>query len=234
VAASQSGQSASVGELFGVSSARVEAAELLRRLGNAFVSQELGDAEFELMSRTLSTVLEQVESCRPRDRSATMSLENLKDRETFRSKSADSEVLSQIPDCVVSGAANPMGFGVDVRREGDQAVSEVALGPAFEGPPGRVHGGVVAAIFDDLMVHQLSIIGEPAFTGRIEVTYRAPTPLGIPLEFRARLERREGRKLYMAATACRSDDDVLVAESTATFIVIPLDGFSSKTNEEAE
>ena len=84
------------------------------------------------------------------------------------------------------------------------------------------------------MVHQLSIIGEPAFTGRIEVTFRAPTPLGIPLEFRAHLERREGRKLHMAATACRSDDGVLVAESTAIFIVIPLDGFFPKTNMEPE
>ena len=55
------------------------------------------------------------------------------------------------PDCVVSGMANPMGIGARLWREGEEAVCQVTLGPAFEGAPGRAHGGVVAALIDETM-----------------------------------------------------------------------------------
>jgi len=44
-------------------------------------------------------------------------------------------------DSIVTGAANPMGLGGYLWREGDVAVQEVTLGKAFEGAPGRAHGG---------------------------------------------------------------------------------------------
>jgi acyl-coenzyme A thioesterase PaaI-like protein len=117
-----------------------------------------------------------------------------------------------------------MGTAIAVRREGDDAVAEVVLGAAFEGAPGRAHGGVVAAIFDDVMGYQLSILKVPAFTGRIEITYRAPTPIEVPLVFRARVDAREERKLHMSASAY-ADGGMLIAEATATFIIIPLERF---------
>jgi acyl-coenzyme A thioesterase PaaI-like protein len=118
-----------------------------------------------------------------------------------------------------------MGVAIDVRCEGDDAVAETVLGAAFEGAPGRAHGGVVAAIFDDVMGYVLSIHKVPAFTGRLAITYRAPTPIGAPLIFRARLDRREERKLHISATAHTLDGLELIAEATATFIVIPIEHF---------
>ncbi|MGH9090218.1 MAG: PaaI family thioesterase [Acidimicrobiales bacterium] len=99
------------------------------------------------------------------------------------------------PDCVVSGRANPMGMDARLWREGHEAVCQVTLGAAFEGAPGRAHGGVVAALMDETMGLVMSISSTPAFTGRLTVTYRAPTPLGVPLEARARLAGQDGRKI---------------------------------------
>lgn len=134
----------------------------------------------------------------------------------------DGEVMSHFPDCVVSGEANPMGVAMAVRREGDAAVARVVLGPAFEGAPGQAHGGVVAAVFDDVMGYQLSILRVPAFTGRLTVTYRAPTPIGVPLEFRARVEGRDERKLHLAASALLEGGE-LFAEAKATFVVVSVE-----------
>ena len=111
-----------------------------------------------------------------------------------------------------------MGIAIVVHRDGDTAVADVTLGAAFEGAPGRTHGGVVAAVFDDLMGYLLSILKVPAFTGRLSVTYREATPVDEPLRFRAWLAHRDERKLHISATAHHGE--VLIAESTSVFITI--------------
>src|SRR5207253_6918464 len=123
------------------------------------------------------------------------------------------------PDCVVSGPANPMGIAMTVRREGDDAVARVVIGPAFEGPPQHVHGGIVAAVFDDTLGFVMHMLSTPAFTGRLTVSYLAPTPVGAEIEFRARLVRRERRKLFVEGEAYH--DGARIAEAKGLFVAIP-------------
>lgn len=218
---------------FGVTPARVEAAELLRRLGHAFVGHDAPDDVFVALCAAVGPLLERLEGEPVRDRSA-MSLAGMTGSSLFGEPPVDGERLSHFPDCVVSGAANPMGVAIAVRREADEAVADVVLGAAFEGAPGRAHGGVVAAIFDDVMGYQLSILKVPAFTGRIEISYRAPTPIDVPLVFRARVDVREERKLHMSASAHTRDGQVLIAEASATFIIIPIERFVPGSAEVSE
>ena len=49
-----------------------------------------------------------------------------------------------------------------MRRDGDEAVAQVCLGAAFEGAPGRAHGGVVAAVFDAIPPERLGLPAESA------------------------------------------------------------------------
>lgn len=211
-------------ERFGVTPSRVQAAELLRRLGHAFVGHDAPDDVFVELCAAVDPLVARIEASPERDRSM-MSLAGMAGSSLFGEPPGDGERLSHFPDCVVSGAANPMGTAIAVRREGDDAVAEVVLGAAFEGAPGRAHGGVVAAIFDDVMGYQLSILKVPAFTGRLQITYRAPTPIEVPLVFRARVDAREERKLRMSARAHADDGKALIAEAIATFIIIPLERF---------
>ena len=71
----------------------------------------------------------------------------------------------------------------------------------------------------------LSIIGTFAYTGRLTVTYRAPTSLQVPLEFRARLVERQGRKLHISAEGRHGD--TVVAEAKALFIAVDQQHFAS-------
>jgi acyl-coenzyme A thioesterase PaaI-like protein len=205
--------------------ARVDAATALRELGHAFVAHR---APASLLRSIGEAASELVAALRAEPR-RVRPVDELK-RSLFDADVRDGEGIHHFPDCVVSGDANPMGIAIRVRREGDEAVATVVLGPAFEGAPGRAHGGIVAAVFDDTMGFVLSMLRQTAFTGRLTVTYRAPTPVGEELEFRARLVERSGRKLTIGADA-RSASGVTIAEADGLFISIPAERFGeARTN----
>jgi acyl-coenzyme A thioesterase PaaI-like protein len=184
----------------------------LRRLGHAVVAHEAPDALLDRVAATADRLLVDVEAAPPRERPVG----TLSGR--FEEAPADGAVLDHFPDCVVSGRANPLGIGISVHREGDDAVARVVLGAAFEGAPGRAHGGVVAAIFDDTLGFVLDIVDVPAYTGRLSVSYLAPTPVHEEIEFRARLRHREGRKLLLESEATVAG--VRIAEAEGLFVAI--------------
>ena len=111
-----------------------------------------------------------------------------------------------------------MGIAAHLFRTGTEAVGQVTLGPAFEGAPGRAHGGIVAALIDETMGLVFSINSTLAFTGRLTVTYRAPTPLGVPLEVRARMAGQSGRKLTVTAELKAGEQ--LLAQGEGLFIAV--------------
>jgi acyl-coenzyme A thioesterase PaaI-like protein len=146
-------------------------------------------------------------------------------RSLFSEQPADGGNRTHFPDCIVTGPANPMGIAADIHRQGDEAVLRTTLGQAFEGAPGRAHGGVVAALFDEVLGFVLSIVRTPAYTGKLVVSYRAPTPLGVELEFRGRLRSRHGRKLTMVGEARHGDE--VIAQAEGLFISVDPDHFSA-------
>jgi acyl-coenzyme A thioesterase PaaI-like protein len=202
--------------------ARIEAAAALRRLGNAFVSHQMDDAHLSEITAQVAALLPAVEAAPARFHSfLSHGTDSLAERVAGGGKETAGN--SGFPDGVVSGQANPMGMEANLWREGDGAVMEVTLGPAFEGAPGRAHGGVVAALFDEVMGLALSATGSLAFTGRLAVTYRAPTPLGVVLRARAWSSHRSGRKLTISAEL--HSGPTLLAEAEGLFIAVEAEQF---------
>lgn len=118
----------------------------------------------------------------------------------------------------MSGRWNPLGIGIEVWRDGEGVRATVTLGSAFEGAPGRAHGGIVSAIFDDVMGYLLTVHEIPAFTGELTVRYLAPTPMGTELTFRSWMLHRDGRRILAEADV--TADGTKVATATATFIEV--------------
>lgn len=123
----------------------------------------------------------------------------------------------------VSGKSNPMAPPVRLRvrrgapREDIEAdyhiTGEATFGPAYEGPPGHVHGGMIAAMFDELLgFAQLS----PGFTAYLHVNYRKPTPLDTELSLVAWTGSVDGRKRIMRGE-CYAND-VLLTDAEGLFI----------------
>lgn len=128
-------------------------------------------------------------------------------------------------DSIVSGRTNPMGIGLEVRRRDDTVVATTTLGPAFEGAPGRAHGGVVASILDETMGFVLPIIGELAYTANLNIDYVAPAPLHRELRVTAALRDRADRKLWIEAQG-ESDDGTFV-RAEALFLAVDLTKFAN-------
>lgn len=115
------------------------------------------------------------------------------------------------------GLANPLAPPITIYKSGDASAAATAtFGTAYEGPPGSVHGGFVAAAFDEVLGFVQSLGGNPGFTGTLTVKYRAPTPLHTELRFDAQLVRVEERKTF--CTSQLHAGEMLCAEAEGIFV----------------
>ena len=122
------------------------------------------------------------------------------------------------------GKANPLAPPIELWLEGDELIGKATFGAAYEGPPGCVHGGYVAAAFDEVLGSAQSLSGSPGMTARLSVDYRSPTPLHTELRFVGRLERVDGRKIYTRGQLWAGK--VLCAEAEGLFITIDFTRFA--------
>ena len=127
------------------------------------------------------------------------------------------------------GAANPIAPPISLWVEGDAVRGSAVYGTAYEGPPGCVHGGHVAAAFDEVLGFAQSMTGAPGMTGTLTVKYRSPTPLHKELHFEGRVDRVEGRKIFTTGT-CHADG-VLTAEAEGIFITVDFLRFATLMEE---
>jgi len=82
--------------------------------------------------------------------------------------------------------------------------------------PASVHGGFVAALFDQFMGVAQAIGGQPGMTGTLSTRYHRRTPLNTELCLRGWVEKIEGRKTFVRAEI--RADDVLTASCDGVFV----------------
>lgn len=117
----------------------------------------------------------------------------------------------------VVGVRNAIAPPVTLHHEPDGRVhAEVTLGAPYEGPPGLVHGGVVALLLDQLMGETASGFKRLTLTGTLTMRYRRGTPLG-PVRIEGRIDREEGRKVFVVATI--ADPEGVTVEAEGVFII---------------
>jgi acyl-coenzyme A thioesterase PaaI-like protein len=94
-----------------------------------------------------------------------------------------------------------------------------------QGAAGLIHGGVLAAAFDEVLGAANWLLMAPAVTGRLEVDFRKPVPVGESVEIRARIDSVEGRKVFTSGVGVFADGTT-VAEAAGLFIQVPLEHFA--------
>ena len=132
-------------------------------------------------------------------------------------------------DCFVCGRQNPRGLHMVFYDNGDNEVrSEYAVSEYYQSYPGIVHGGIVAAMLDEV-VGRVAMIGDHhhfMMSVRLEVKYRHPVPTETLLTIVGRVVRLRGR-LGKAVGQVLLPDGVLAAEAALTLADVPaemLDG----------
>ena len=213
--------------------ARIDAATALRRLAHAMIAHRVDVSLLHRMAAEADRLAAAIETQPRRDR-----LEELLGSPRFAAALQggslarvveDGAFVDLFHDSPVSGSASPLSVGLRIRREGEESIGTVALAPGWQGAPGRGHGGVVAACVDETIGGLLPVLGTMAFTGRLSLDYVAPCPLGEPLEFRARLDRREGRKLHIVCTGAGPRGAFV--EASSVFIAVKPEDFQSFFDE---
>lgn len=130
----------------------------------------------------------------------------------------DTEFFAFFDHSPLIGLANPLAPPVELAQDRDRVRGTVTFGSAYEGPPGCVHGGFVAAVFDELLGATQSMSGTQGMTAHLGIDYRRPTPLHLPLELEGWLDRRDGRKIWARGRLRAAGEATVLAEAEALFI----------------
>ena len=137
------------------------------------------------------------------------------------------ELGAHYPECFGCGEDRPEGLHLRVvAGEGLSVSASFAVGPAHQGAPGLIHGGLLSTAFDEVMGSVSWLLRVPAVTGRLETDFVAPVPVGHSVHLSAWCAGRSGRKYYHRAEA-RLDgpDGPLVARAAALFVSVGLEHF---------
>ena len=128
--------------------------------------------------------------------------------------------LSDYGYCFACGPKNPIGLHMKVSYIGDRAVSRLRLSREFEGWKDVVHGGIVATILDEIMAYAVMQFVGKGVTTSLQVTYRAPLPVGEEVQAVGYVTERKSRGAVAKGEIRRANDDRLIATGENRFILI--------------
>jgi acyl-coenzyme A thioesterase PaaI-like protein len=122
----------------------------------------------------------------------------------------------------VSGQRNPVGLRLQYSLEHAEdgrnlVVADWTPDEAHVGFPGVGHGGLIAAVLDDIMGRVAVLRRRWVVTARMEVRYRGPAPLGVPLRFEA-WEARHRRMAMHAEGRALLPDGTVVSDAAAVYL----------------
>lgn len=120
------------------------------------------------------------------------------------------------------GPLNPIAPPFRFWMEDDEVRGEGRFGAAYNGPPGGVHGGLVAALMDEVLGVTGVMTGNHGFTGTLSLRYESLTPVDTDLRVRGWVDGAEGRKAFIAGELLAGDR--LCARADGIFIRPRQDG----------
>jgi acyl-coenzyme A thioesterase PaaI-like protein len=133
--------------------------------------------------------------------------------------------------CFVCGVANVHGLQMSFySAHPGEVVSNISIPAHFQGYPGMVHGGVIAAMLDEAAGRAFMVGGPPGVspgdpprflvTARLSIRYRKPVPVETPLKVVGRTGKDDG-KIAEATGSIYDAGGKLLAEAEAVLVNIP-------------
>jgi acyl-coenzyme A thioesterase PaaI-like protein len=139
--------------------------------------------------------------------------------------------------CFICGMENPVGLHLHIYQTAPGEVESTYRAPEhFQGYPGVLHGGIVAAIIDEISgrAHMGSDPLNPRFmfTAKLEVKYRKNVPIGKLLKIIGKAGKSRARSAEAWAGIYDAGTNELLAEGNTLLIDVPKEQFdNSRLNE---
>jgi acyl-coenzyme A thioesterase PaaI-like protein len=145
--------------------------------------------------------------------------------------------MSDVPfddgNCFACGPDNPVGMHLQFERApaGAEGVrAGVSLAPQYQGWRGIAHGGIVMALLDEAMAHAAGYAGHRGVTASVNVRFRKPVPLEVPIEVRGRVAWQRRNVLGVEATISDARGNVLVESEGHVVSRGPLEAAADRRN----
>ena len=124
--------------------------------------------------------------------------------------------MKRYPQCFVCGDKNPYGLNVAFYEKEDKVVAEYVAGPHFEGYKDILHGGILSALLDEVMIR--SVLAREIFslTSEIKVRFKKMVKTGEKLFLEGRLVEDKG-KILLAEGKITNRKNEVVAEGEGKF-----------------
>jgi len=139
------------------------------------------------------------------------------------------------PYCIACGDQAPGGLRIQIRAMKGLAVqAQFTVLNVHQGAPGLLHGGLLSTAIDEAMGSLAYLLMTPAVTGRLEVDFRRPIPVGSVVVIDARIIAQHGRKVYTSADVSIVDDSASmpVGRGAGLFVQVPLEHFAKYGSKE--
>ena len=154
---------------------------------------------------------------------------------------ADATVPQRHPDAPIPGEMIAshyrycFGCGVDhstglhmrmTAQEGLHVTAVFAITDSHQGAPGIGHGGLLGLACDEALGATNNLINVPAVTAHLEVSYRAPVPVGSHVFIDAHIVGMRGRKIWASAEGrLDSAQGPLAVVAKSLFMQVPIEHF---------
>lgn len=139
--------------------------------------------------------------------------------------------------CFICGLENPIGLHLHIYETETGVVESQYIAPDhFQGYPGVLHGGIVAALIDEISgrTHMGSDPLNPRFmfTGKLEVKYRKNVPIGKMLKIIGKAGKSKRNIAEAWAGIYDAETNELLAEGSTVSIDVPNDQFDNSRFDE--
>jgi len=117
--------------------------------------------------------------------------------------------------CFGCGPDHPIGFRLAFEVEGADVVTHFTPTERYQGPPGIMHGGLVATLADEIAAWAIiALLGKFGFTAQMTCRLHKPVRIGIPIVGRGTIVKDARRIVFSRAVIAQEGIDAFTGDFT--------------------
>lgn len=120
-------------------------------------------------------------------------------------------------NCFVCGKDNPIGLRLKVKKTEKGVRAEFTPKSLYEGYEGYIHGGIISALLDEVMVWAAKLMGKRVMSAELSVRFKKPVPVDKTITIEGKITDVKKRLLY--GEACiYNDENTVLATATGKLV----------------
>lgn len=124
--------------------------------------------------------------------------------------------LKRYSQCFVCGDKNPFGLNVEFYRKDGKVLGEYVVQDHFQGYRNILHGGILSALLDEVMIKSILAQDILTLTCEIKVRFKKPVEIGQRLYLEGKPTEDKGKILF-AEGEIRGEHGEVVATAEGKF-----------------